>query len=182
MKSNLSHLFSELELDRNTIVEKLDTLDQKWLVFKPDSSAWSILQVCHHLIVSEELSLQYLNKKLQNDPDIPQAGLGSIIRSFLLNFALYLPIRYSAPSRVSKFPENLEWVDLKKRWENVREGMKTILDNIPEKYVKKLVYKHPSIGRLTLKQMLSFFRTHINRHEKQINRLILSSTKRNRSN
>ena len=60
--------------------------------------------------------------------------------------------------------------------------MKKKLDSLPNEYLNKLVYKHPSVGRLTLKQMLTFFRTHINRHEKQINRLIQNATERDRRN
>jgi hypothetical protein len=165
-------VFDELEINRQSLFEKLDAIDDDLLKFVPDAQSWSILQVCHHLIVSEELSLLYLNKKLKYKSNIPPAGISSFLRSISLNMALRLPFRMSAPQRVSKFPKNLEWLELKNRWITVRDGMRKRLDTIPAEYVDKLVYKHPSVGRLTLYQMLTFFHTHIKRHEKQMMKLI----------
>jgi len=181
MNTKYSLLFNELESNRQSLFEELDRLDQDKLTFKENNSSWSILQVCHHLIISEELSLQYLNKKLQYDTPIPKANIGSVLRSTSMNLALHLPYRFSAPSRVAQFPENLEWAALKNRWINVRHEMKNKIEKVPDDYLKKLVYKHPSIGRLTLYQMLSFFKTHIYRHQKQIKRLIKQAQDKDRS-
>jgi hypothetical protein len=98
--------------------------------------------------------------------------LGSSLRSFLLNSSLRLPFPLQAPRRVAEFPENLIWAELKIKWEQIRNGFGQILGELPDGYEKKLVYRHPAVGRLTFYQMLTFFRTHIHRHEKQIERLI----------
>jgi len=176
------NLFNELEINRKSLFDKLDSIDNGLLNFKPDLHSWSVLQVCHHLIVSEELSLLYLNKKLKYKSEIPEAGIRSSFRSFSLNLALRLPFRLSAPQRVSEFPNTLIWIDLKYRWVNVRDGIKEILEKIPGEINDKLVYKHPSIGRLTLYQMLTFFRTHIKRHEDQISKLIKAGSNLERRN
>jgi len=172
MNEKILSLFEELEINRQSLFEKLDSINKNSRDFRPDPYSWSILQVCHHLIVSEELSLLYLNKKLQYKSNISSAGIGSSLRSFTLNLALRLPFRLSAPQRVSEFPEDLSWEDLKNRWLKVREGMHQRLSNIPQEFQDKLIYKHPTAGRLTLYQMLTFFKIHINRHEGQILRLI----------
>jgi hypothetical protein len=174
MNNKWYSLFNQLEISRQALFEKIDSIDDDLVNFKPDLHSWSIVQVCHHLILSEELSLQYLNKKLQYKSPIAQAGIWAFLRSSLTNYALQLPIRYRAPKRVSEFPENLDWNNLKSRWVAVRIGMQECLEKIPEEYVNKLVYKHPSIGRLTIDQMLTFFKNHIFRHEKQIDRLIIA--------
>ena len=174
MNEKMFILFHDLEMKRKSLFDRLDAADLDLLTFKPDHRSWSILQVCHHLIVSEELSLRYLNKKLKYKSEIPDAGIRSSLRSFSLNLVLRLPFRLSAPQRVSEFPENLDWVELKNRWVNVRNGMKERLETVPEEINDKLIYKHPSAGRLTLYQMLTFFRTHIERHEDQILKLIKS--------
>ena len=172
----MQSLFKDLEINRQSLFEKLDSVDIDLLNFKPDLHSWSILNVCHHLIVSEELSLLYLNKKLKYKSEIASTGIRSSLRSFSLNLALRLPFRLSAPQRVSEFPANLNWDELKVRWVNVREGMQKRLTTMPEDFNDKLVYKHPSVGRLSLYQMLTFFRTHINRHESQISKLIQSGS------
>lgn len=175
-------LFIDLESNRQTLCDKLDSIDIDLLDYKPNLKSWSVLQVCHHLIVSEELSLLYLNKKLQYKSYIFPAGIGSSLRSLSLNLSMRLPFRLPAPQRVSEFPENLSWEDLKIRWVKVREGMRHRLSNIPEEYQFKLIYKHPAAGRLTLYQMLTFFRTHIKRHEDQISRLLYAGNKLKRRN
>jgi hypothetical protein len=174
MNNKWHSLFYQLEINRQALFEKIDAIDDDLVKFKPDAHSWSIVQVCHHLILSEELSLQYLNKKLQYNSPIAQAGIWAFLRSSFINYALRFPIRYRAPKRVSEFPETLEWIDLKSRWVTVRIGMRERLEKIPEEYLDKLVYKHPSIGRLTIDQMLTFFKNHIFRHEKQIDRLIFA--------
>ena len=60
------------------------------------------------------------------------------------------------------------------QWENIRIG---IIENLPDGYEKMLIYRHPLAGRLTLFQMLTFFKTHISRHENQIERLIIELSK-----
>jgi hypothetical protein len=182
MNKKMQAIFSELEINRQSLFDKLDSIDDDVRTFRPDAKSWSILQVCLHLIVSEELSLLYLNKKLQYKSKIAPAGISSSLRSFSLNLVLRFPFRLSAPQRVSEFPKNLDWITLKDRWVNVREGMKKRLATIPEDMKDKLVYKHPSVGRLSLYQMLTFFRTHINRHENQISRLIQAGSDIKRRN
>jgi len=182
MKKKTLTIFNELELNRRSLIVKLNAIDDDILYFKPDIQSWTILQVCHHLIVSEELSLLYLNKKIKYNSKIPAAGIASSLRSFSLILALRIPFRLSAPQRVSEFPDILSWDDLKDRWEKVRDGMKKRLSTIPNNLKNKLLYKHPSVGRLTIYQMLTFFRTHIKRHESQISRLIQASNDLKRRN
>jgi len=165
-------LFNQIEINLRYLIDKLDMIDPDLLNFKPDERSWSILQVCHHLIVSEELSLLYLNKKLKYKSNIPPAGISSSLRSFSLNLSMRFPFRLSAPQRVSEFPENLDWAELKKRWAIVRAGLQKRLETVPPELRDRLVYKHPAAGRLKLYHMLTFFRIHIKRHEDQILRLI----------
>jgi hypothetical protein len=176
MNKKMLFIFEELETKRQALSDMVDTIDNDLRTYKPDAGSWSLLQVCHHLIVSEELSLKYLNKKLLSPSTIAPAGIISSLRSLSLNLALRSPFRLTAPPRVSEFPDRLDWVELKNRWTKVRESMYERLANIPEEVENRLAYKHPSVGRLTLYQMLTFFRTHINRHENQINRLIRSGS------
>jgi hypothetical protein len=182
MNTKWLSLFNELEINRHSLLEKLDVISNDLLKFTPNTASWSILQVCHHLIVSEELSLKYLNKKLQYKTNIPPADIRSSLGSFSLNLAMRFPFRLPAPQRVSEFPEDLEWKDLKNRWSQVREGIKNRLATVPDEFKDKLVYKHPSAGRLTLYQMLTFFKVHISRHEKQIDNLIKNGSVQDWSN
>ena len=172
MQKDCLSLFYQLESKRQILFKKLDLLDKDQLSFKPEAQKWSVLQVCYHLIRSEELSLIYLKKKIRYDTNIRRAGFFSFIRSSLLNLSLRIPFRLPAPKRVAEFPADLQWQQLKKQWEQIRAGIKTVIEDLPDGYHNKLVYRHPAVGRITLYQMLTFFYTHISRHEKQIERLI----------
>ena len=56
MNKKMQSLFKDLEINRQSLFDKLDSVDIDLLNFKPDLHSWSILNVCHHLIVAEELS------------------------------------------------------------------------------------------------------------------------------
>jgi len=172
MNNHHLQLFNQIEAERISLIKKLDAIDQHLLVWNPNINNWSILQICYHLIRSEELSLMYLNKKIFYKSHIRPAGLITMIRSWLLNLALRAPFRLKAPRRVAEFPDDLEWSGLKQKWTQIREGIKNILETLPEEYENMSLYKHPAVGRLTLYQMLTFFQIHIKRHEKQIRQLI----------
>ena len=133
MNEKILALFNYLEVNRQLLINKFDIIDANLLNFKPATLSWSVLEVCHHLVVSE-------------------------------------------------FPENLNWTELNNRWSKVRVGMRERLTKIPEDLKNKLIYKHPSAGRLTLYQMLTFFKIHISRHEDQIARLIKAGDDLKRSN
>lgn len=169
-------LFNQLESKRKILFKKLDLVETDLLSFSPRGKKWSVLQVCYHLMRSEELSLIYLQKKIGYDTHIQQATIGSVLRSGLLYWTLRLPFKLPAPKRVAVFPDNLRWQQLKTEWTQIRKGIRTVIHNLPEGYDKKLVYRHPFSGRMTLYQMLTFFDIHISRHEKQIERLITETS------
>ena len=176
MQKDCVTLFDQLETRRKILFKKLDLVDTDLLAFSPGIKKWSVLQVCYHLIRSEELSLVYLQKKISYDTHIQPAGIGSVIRSALLYWALRLPFKLPAPKRVAEFPGDLQWPQLKTQWIQIRNGIKAVIENLPEGYDKKLVYRHPFSGRMTLYQMLTFFDAHIHRHEKQIELLITETS------
>jgi hypothetical protein len=60
----LQHLFLELEKQRNDILSLLTFLPETQLHQHPPGK-WSIAQIISHLIASEQLSVNYLNKKIR---------------------------------------------------------------------------------------------------------------------
>jgi uncharacterized damage-inducible protein DinB len=176
MQNFYANMFEQIEKQRLYIFETLDALSEDRLSVRPGDQGWTILEVCYHLIRSEELSLMYLKKKLHYKSNLYKSGISHSIRSFLLISSMRVPFKFKAPQRVSEFPDGLNWPELRQKWEEIRVELMELLQEIPEEYTQLLLYKHPAAGRLTISHMMQFFRTHIHRHIKQITKLVDSDT------
>ncbi|MBX2817593.1 MAG: DinB family protein [Saprospiraceae bacterium] len=154
--------------------EELGNYSEAELSTKPEENVWSPTELVCHLCASERLSFSYVKKKLSFDPKLPSNGMSAGIRTWLLKQTLRAPIKITSPTAVgaSAFPENPTTASELETWTQLRSDIRDYLTNVEEKWLDKLVYKHPFAGRLTLGQMLVFFDEHLTRHQKQLrNRL-----------
>ena len=144
------------------------------LLNRPNGSGWSAIQTMHHLILVEENSLAYIKKKMGHNPVLPQIGLGVHYRSFLLWAGLYLPIKFKAPKMIGNeyLPEYRSMAETRERWLAARSAWQAYLNEMPDEWADKVVYRHPRAGLLGWPQMLRFFGQHFERHRKQIRRAI----------
>ena len=67
--------FHKLESSRIDLVSLLENQSKQALTFKVDEKTWSPLQVCFHVIKSEQLTLLSLNKILQQKDNLKRAAL-----------------------------------------------------------------------------------------------------------
>ncbi len=136
---------------------------------------WSAIQTIHHLILAEQMSLRYVQKKL-SDPQVAleSAGLKSSMRDLLLKLYLKYGGKRKAPAVVAdnNLPDYANLADTRAKWQKVQSEWETFFNQMPEGHVNKAVYKHPGIGRLSWSGMLSFFREHAARHSAQIRRAL----------
>ena len=146
--------------------EKLNT--------KPQENSWSVLQILHHLILTEEASLKYVKKKLSFNPKLNKASLSSKLRQKLLVTWAYTPVKFKAPDAVSgdTLAGDSRLDNLSQNWKSVRADMRAYLCKLPDEILEREVYKHPFAGKLTLEGMLTFFEAHLDRHEKQIRKTL----------
>ena len=154
---------------------RLERLSNDQLHETPGPSRWSIAQILSHVRLSEELSLRYVRKKLSFDPVLPDAGLWTDIRSFLLDLFLRSPIKIKAAQgvRTENLATGIEWNAFKNRWHDQRSDLATYLLALDPKWAGKEIYKHPLVGRITIPQMLRFFQGHFDRHERQIQKVVI---------
>jgi len=135
---------------------------------------WSAAQTAWHLIKVEELSLEYVQKKLGFGGSFEKVGPGVYWRSFLLKAALWLPIKFKAPvTSGDNLQSQSTFAEINAHWNKTREAWTDFLAQMPEVLEDKAVYKHPSAGRLGWIQMLAFFEEHFDRHWWQIERALL---------
>lgn len=142
---------------------------------RPADGGWSAIQTMHHLILSEELSLAYLRKKLSAQAaTLPKLSLGARTRSFLLWASLSSPLKFKAPKWISteSLPEHATLAETRARWQRIRAEWADYLEQVPPEYMDRLVYRHPRAGLLGWTHLFGFFRTHLSRHRGQMLRAL----------
>ena len=139
---------------------------------RPSPENWSVVQLVNHLILAEEMSLAYIQKKYPAVESVPLEGLKQKLAMKAMKLAQRSSKKFKAPGPVGQPEENSTMEELQQKWKKVQDELATFLENYPEKYVKRLLYKHPFAGRLTLGQMMQVHVYHIERHHAQIERIL----------
>ena len=165
-------LFDTIEEKRKMLRQRLSSLNEAILEEMPQNGDWSVLHILKHLITSEKLSMQYLQKKWSFKPTLRKAGILTEIRFMALRYANWTPVKLKAPEPVRIESVDQSYEELMQEWEKIRQAMASFINDLPDEVYSMELYKHPIAGKLTIRHMLTFFRDHIARHEKQIDRLI----------
>lgn len=155
-------------------MQELSSYSPEILNKKPADGGWSAIQTAWHLLLVEENSLAYIKKKLGFGGAFEKAGFGTRWRNFLLQTALFLPLKFKAPATASSdnLPEVITCNDLRVRWEKVQKDWADFLAEMPEQLLDRAVFKHPRAGRLSWMQTLVFIETHFDRHLLQIRKAL----------
>jgi hypothetical protein len=158
-------------------LEHFAQYDEATLNKPPADGGWSALQTMEHLILAEERSLQYLQKKTSSgDADFESVGLKTWYRGTLLGLYMRYGGKIAAPAAVGT--ENLSrqstLADMQTRWSQNKENWSQFVEKMPESWASRAIYKHPRAGRLSWAGMLDFFHLHHQRHLVQMKKAILS--------
>ncbi len=157
-----------LEERRRQLIERLAGLDTDVLNRRPGEGRWSMIQAMCHLIRAEELSLSYIQKKVDKPEALPDVTVSGWLRVLGLAVALRSPLRFKAPGATGDVPEREDPTETRRRWDEVRSQWRTLLERFPPELERKGVLRHPFAGRMTLSQALAFTAEHVRHHEKQI--------------
>ena len=173
MLPQLEKLYQKLEKERQQLLTIIAGHSHEQQNFKSAPESWSMLEVCQHLIKAEGNTVIYLNKKYLGVDKTPQAGIGAIFRTKLLNAALDMPVRYKAPKAAQIETSQSEHLfnDTKQEWDTIREDLTVFLNQLTVEQSTKLLFKHLLGGRLNMLQALSFMQHHIRHHNKQVGRI-----------
>ena len=173
-RSQLITQVQDLDTELNQLFQSLRPYSHEALNQSPKPGAWSTTQVLHHIMLSERYSQKYCEKKLSFEPQLGKAGWQDSLRSKLVAWYLQAPLKVKAPKNISgpALPNDSKLADIEEEWLKQREGLHNFFQTVPELYLDKTVYKHPFGGRLSFQGMLTFFRAHFQRHERQIWRTV----------
>lgn len=174
MNQSFQTIYNQLERQRLDILSQVKGLTPEIYNRSPAPGKWSISQVLTHILVAEQLSLQYMRKKALGIDQLKDAGVGASVRLLVLMVSQRIPaIKYKAPSVVvDHTPAALPLAELTVRWEAHRADLKNFVEGIQEKNIKKLIYRHVIAGRFDARQAMIFFKEHIHHHLPQIKRLL----------
>ncbi len=170
IESQLNHIDAQLEM----LLSDLKQYSEEDLNRKPSSNAWSAIQLMHHLILAETLSLKYVQKKLSFNPPLKPIGIGTKFRLLLYRIYNVLPVKFKAPEGISgtNLPAYATFVETAEKWRTQRQQLRQYLSTLSADYFQKEIYKHPFAGRMSLQGMLFTFEGHMERHRKQFKKLL----------
>ncbi len=172
MDSKLASVFERAEARRKELLSMVSVLPDKTFYYAP-AQKWSISQILVHLILAEELSLQYIRKKSLG---IEQAGNTNILHDLkyqALRISQRLPLKYKAPRVLGESaPSTLPLEQIVGKWDHMRSELRKYLEAMESRHVKRKIYKHAVAGRLNILHAVDFFNEHLNHHLPQIRRLI----------
>lgn len=169
-KARLFKTLERMESERAGLLASMSHLDSGLLEKKPTPEAWSVAQVIVHIATAEEASLDYLRKKLEVGGH-GRASAVAVLRSALLELALWLPIRYKAPAGLAQVPE-MPMSRALQRWDAVRRAMRNTYTELSEEQVSHELFKHPLVGKMGLLQGLRSLRRHALHHHGQVGRTV----------
>lgn len=168
MSINLREAFNKLEAQRGDLLGRLEGVNNARLNIKPQPGKWSIMQILCHLTLAEKLSLDYLRKKMAGSKEFEKSGVVSAFKTWALKIFLRSPLKFKAPSRATDLPDEQTFEDTKTQWDEVRQGLRDAIESFPDEMGDAVVFKHPAVGPMNIRQMLSFLREHLSRHARQI--------------
>ena len=164
--------FERLEATRVGVAARLDRHDRAALNRPRADGGWSALQVLHHVIAAEAGTQRYISKKMLAGPNLPRAGLASRMRLLALQAAIVLPFRFRAPAVTADVPDEADPAELLARWQETREGLRTLLEGFPDELVDRVVFRHLLVGLMGLHDTLDFLQAHLDHHVRQVERLL----------
>ena len=171
MNPSFASVYRELENQQEALLAMVRNLPEEKFKASSTPGKWSISQILTHLLTSEKLSLAYIKKKAQGIDTVKNSGITESLRLWLLIISQRIPVKYKAPKvMVENTPPAMPLTALVEEWSAVRNELKQFLQNMEDKHVRKVIYKHPIAGRLDVRQTMIFFREHIIHHLPQIKR------------
>ncbi len=172
LNHSLKARLDKLERQRSKLLSLVSSLSNEEMSVHPEGK-WSIAQVLSHLISSEQLSVNYLNKKILGIHNAPNTGLTEEVKMIVLIISQRLPLKFKAPRILAENTTTYQTADkLNEAWENVRSELRKVLERFQDDQLKRKVYRHPIAGMLNIQQTLQFFGEHIIHHTPQVKKLL----------
>lgn len=177
MNTAISSAHQRYDQHVQALLTELASFDAARLHQTPAEGAWSALQTLQHLILVEEASLAYIQKKLSFNPELPKPTWITRPKMVLLRLSLWSPIKFKAPKSAGndRIVASATLPELQARWQKSRTEWAEFFEHMPAELADKAVYRHPRVGLISWTQMMDFLTWHLLRHRKQMKRAVQST-------
>lgn len=172
MNVAVSKRFSRLEELRMEAYELLASFSDEAVNIPDVQGKWGAIQHLSHIMSSETAGLVYMKKKMGGASSVGDAGFMGSIRLAVLSFALSLPIKFKAPPVLQEPDSFITKDDFFQQWKLLRKEYELFLGGLDPAFVRLELYKHPSVGRMSIVQALEFMAIHLERHIKSARALL----------
>jgi len=137
---------------------------------KSIGESWSMIQAVRHVQFVEKSIISYMKKKIQAGDSLPNRTLKGRLMLLGLFLVFFMRVKFKVPASVAS-PKISSLEELASDWENSRKNMKEFLDEFPDKWKTKALYKHPAGMRLDISETISFLNVHLRHHIHQVHRI-----------
>ena len=161
-----------LEAQRISLEHKLTRVDEDLFSSSPVNGKWSIIQILEHIVISEEMAILYVNKKIKSPELLNSVTMKTKIYAILMNNLLKYNFRFKAPQKVnpSHYPTS-KVENILHRWQQARISLEQ-LSRMSPVVLEKGIFKHPGVGYLNFSQMVDFLKSHFEHHLTQISVIV----------
>ena len=174
MHLQLQDSYTKIEKQKRLLLDSLSKLSAEELNKLPSPGKWSASQIIAHLIVAEQLSINYMKKKIQGAQQADNSGITEEAKMLLLKLSQRIPgLKFKAPRHVvENTPAYNDFETLKSEWDKTRAEFREFLDSVSDRHLKRKIYKHARVGYLNVHHAVLFFGEHVTHHTPQIKKLI----------
>ena len=166
-------MLAVLAADRQQVLKDAVRLEKDQFSRPPHPGSWSMSELLTHILTTEKLSLQYMQKKSLGIATAGNSGVTESIKMVLMKIIQRIPMRYKAPRAVvTNTPPPLSLEVIGVEWETFMNDLTAFLQTIDAQHVRRKIYKHPVFGRLDAHQALISMHEHFRHHLPQIRRLL----------
>ena len=168
-KDFINGKMARLEEETSKVFASLENVESTSLSIK--GRGWSLIQVLSHLEMSEALSLNYMKKKINAGSGMKRSGVVNKVRMRVTCGFLSSRIKWKAPSYIANPKDDYSLDEIKDKWNDTRSDLRKFVDDYPDEFLNRLVYKHPMAGRQALGEAIDSIIYHQRHHIHQINRI-----------
>ena len=158
------------------LLTQLAQYDAVTLNAQPSPGAWSVLQVCNHLIGAEQRMAEQADKKMDKIATLAPMTLRTKFNYLIMHLLFYMPaLKFKAPAIVADIARTDTLANVQVAWEAAHSDLAkgiAALNVLPPNESDKAIYTHPAVGRLNTAYMLAFMILHTERHIVQINKTL----------
>lgn len=153
---------NNLSVTRNKLISEIENLSYEELNRRTDNDNWSIAQICHHLVLSEETFAKAIEYGLKKSK-------GTSGEAKNIQYILDRTKKVSAPDMVMPSFEPFESLQIIGLLANSRNYLQKVLDSVEDPTIlNERSVKHPVFDFLPLYQWIELVYLHEQRHLEQI--------------